>query len=365
MRKHRIAFLLPGVGIVNRGTESFVLELTTRLCQAFDVTILSRGKVNDLCQQISGISRDMPILTKPYQNRIGRKLLDKLFLDPSGVESLSFSLNALPHLWREKYDLLMPLNGIWGALVSRSIRQMRGTPFITRGGAGIGRPDLWQIRQKPDIHIVLTEHARQWVLKQCPGLSVQKIPNGVDIHRYHPDVQPAQIPLERPVYLCVAAHMPYKNIRLTIEAVSRLKEGSLVVLGTGPLKAELRRQGLNRLGPQRFMLKAVPYPEMPHYFAACDVFTLVSEKDCEAFGIVYLEAMACNKPVVATDDPIRTEIVGNAGILCDGYDVDEYATALREAAAVDLASKPRQQAERFDWELIAAQYQQVIQKSLK
>jgi phosphatidylinositol alpha-1,6-mannosyltransferase len=50
----------------------------------------------------------------------------------------------------------------------------------------------------------------------------------------------------------------------------------------------------------------VPDHELPLYYAACDVFVMVSEQRmdgrgflCEGFGIVYSEANACGKPVIA------------------------------------------------------------------
>jgi glycosyltransferase involved in cell wall biosynthesis len=364
VHKPRIAFLLPGIGIVHRGAETFVLELADRLSGKFEVTTLCRGRANRFCWPVCAISRDALVLTQPYRYRIGRKVQDKLFLDPLGAESLSFSLNVIPPLVRARYDLLLPVNGVWGALACRLIRRAYGTPFITVGHAGIGRPDLWQVRQRPNVHVVLTEHARLWMTGICPDLRVQVIPNGVDIIRFHPDLTPVSLPLERPRYLCAAAAVSYKNIRLTIEAVSRLSRGSLLVLGRGPLKAELEAQGMRQLGPQRFMMQDVPHTEMPNYFAACDVFTLVSERECEAFGIVYLEAMACNKPVVATDDPIRAEIVRDAGILCDGYHMDAYVRALERAANLDFGDQPRRQAEKFSWDSIALEYQQLIEACL-
>jgi glycosyltransferase involved in cell wall biosynthesis len=362
MSRPRIAFLLPGVGAVDRGAETFVLEVARRLQDEFEVTILCRGGANALCRRIRAIARDATILTWSYdRSAIERKVRDRFFLDPANAESLSFTLCAFSHLWRDRYDLLLPINGVWGAMACGLLRRAHGTPFITVGQAGIGRPDLWQARQKPDIHVVLTEYARRWIAGLCPNLTVRVIPNGVDVTRFRPDLVPVPLPLERPLYLCVAAAESYKNIHLTIEAVSHLPRGSLVVLGTGPLRSELEAQGMRQLGPERFMGQAAPHADMPSYYAACDVFTLVSEAECEGFGVAYVEAMACNKPIVATDDAMRAEIIGDAGILCNGHDVQAYATALEEAASPGFGDKPRKRAEQlFSWDMIALQYRQLI-----
>ena len=103
---------------------------------------------------------------------------------------------------------------------------------------------------------------------------------------------------------------------------------------------------------------------MAKYLNACDVFTLVSEES-EAFGLVYLEALACNLPVVATDDSLRHELIGDhaairlsaesrragAGVFVKNpVDDEEYARCLEAAARTDWGDKPVKQARKFDWE---------------
>jgi len=103
---------------------------------------------------------------------------------------------------------------------------------------------------------------------------------------------------------------------------------------------------------------------MPKYYRAANIFTLPSWS-YEAFGIVYLEAMASGIPVVATDDELRREIVGDAGILVDPTDLDSYANALKKALSIDWGNKPRIQAEKFDWDKIAKKYEKLFENLIK
>lgn len=48
-------------------------------------------------------------------------------------------------------------------------------------------------------------------------------------------------------------------------------------------------------------------------FAACDCYCMPSR--VEAFGITYLEAWACQKPVIAADTPVTREVIGEDGLL--------------------------------------------------
>ena len=126
--------------------------------------------------------------------------------------------------------------------------------------------------------------------------------------------------------------MPYKRVEESVRAVAKLKKGSLLILGDGPLEKEIDELGNKLLGPNKFLRLKVPHSEMAKYLNACDVFTLVSEES-EAFGLVYLEALGCNLPVVATDDSLRRELVGDAGLFIKNPENgNEYSCLLQETA---------------------------------
>ncbi len=62
-------------------------------------------------------------------------------------------------------------------------------------------------------------------------------------------------------------------------------------------------------------------------FAACDVYAMPSQ--VEAFGITYLEAWACKKPVIALNTPVAREVIGDAGFLVNN--VSELINAINES----------------------------------
>ena len=72
----------------------------------------------------------------------------------------------------------------------------------------------------------------------------------------------------------------------------------------------------------------VPDEELCAYYNLCDVFALPSKG--EGFGIVYLEALACGKPVLAgnQDGPIDPLAEGKLGCLVDPDNVEEIADNL-------------------------------------
>ena len=165
--------------------------------------------------------------------------------------------------------------------------------------------------------------------------------------------------LKRPIILCVGALTKTKRIDLVIKAVSKMKEVSLLIVGKGEEEKSLQELG-NRLLKGRFRIVSFPYEKMPEVYRVADVFTLVSEP-FHSFENVLVEAMATNLPVVANDDPIRREIVGDGGLLVNSNNIEEYANALKSALETNWGNKPREQTKKFDWDIISQKYIKLIE----
>ena len=345
MKPVKVAFVMPGVGIVGRGAEAFVVELCAALAErhGFEVTLFSRGPAPVPHRRIRALPRDTRWINALYSaNRWGKKVFDTLFLDPLSLEWYTAALSALPMIWRGGYDVVVMEGGLVGAWGSRLLRRLRGVPFVD---IAHGQDPKWEgafARQKPDRVVAFTEAARRMILARAPRARVVVIPHGVDLDSFRPDVMPVSLDLPRPVVVCAGAVDSHKRMDLAVEACARIG-ASLVILGEGPEGAAVDRLA-ERL-PGRYLRRTVPRAEMPGWYAAADCFTLPSRT--ESFGLTYLEALACGVPCVAPDDEVRREVIGDAGICCDVTDPAAYAEALMEALAHDWDSVPRQRAERF------------------
>ena len=144
----------------------------------------------------------------------------------------------------------------------------------------------------------------------------------------------------------MGAFTKQKRQDLVIKAVSKLDNVNLLLVGGGGDHEEkLRILGSKLLG-KRFSMKQVGHHKMPGIYRQCDMFTLVSAPS-EAFGIVYVEAMASGLPVVALDDEIRREIIGDAGeLIRDPSNSKEYARILKRVLTKDWGDKPRTQVDK-------------------
>jgi glycosyltransferase involved in cell wall biosynthesis len=90
----------------------------------------------------------------------------------------------------------------------------------------------------------------------------------------------------------------------------------------------------------------------------------------EGFGIPVLEAMACGCPVVTSNISSLPEVVGQAGMLIDPYNVQELAEALRRVLedatlAYRLREKGLERAGLFSWQRCAQQTQAIYHQAAR
>lgn len=364
----RVAVVMPGVGIFRRGAEAFVVDLCRALDArpGFEVTLFCRGEAPVRHQRIHAVARDTRWLETLYRaTRFGKKVLDTLYLDPLNVEWATAALSAFPRLWRGRFDVVIMEGGLVGAWVCRLLRRLRGTPFVDIAHGNSPRWEGAFARQRPDRVVAFTESAAAMIRARAPRARIEVIPHGVDLELFRPDRPPVILDLPRPVVLAAGAVDDHKRFDLAVEAVARLGRGSLVVLGDGPAAAALDRLGAERLGPgrlgqRRYLRTTVPRGEMPGWYTAADVFTLPSLT--EAFGLVYLEAMACGLACVATDDAVRRVVLGEVGAVCEVTDPGTYAATLEAVLGESWGERPRQRAEGFSFADTAARYAALLEE---
>lgn len=333
----KIAILNVYQNAVSRGVESFIEELASRLSKKFETHVFV-GNVK--------VPKRTPLLWR-------------IFLDSQGISIALFTIRNIKKIWKEKYDVVIPTNGGWQALIIRIITWLYGGKMVITGHSGMGWDDRVNLWCLPNMFISLSNPAKRWTKRVNPFVRVEKISNGVNLTKFKPNGKRYSINLPHPRILCVGALTKSKRIDLTIRAVARMNNGSLlVVAGGGDMKNEYNKLGTKLLG-NRFKIISVPYTNMPAIYRSCDLFTIASES-YYSFELVLLEAMATGLPVVANKDEIRKEIVGGAGVLVKPTNIEAYKVALETALKLKWGSKPIKQAKKFDWDIIASKYEKVI-----
>ena len=135
-------------------------------------------------------------------------------------------------------------------------------------------------------------------------------------------------------FLFVGRLVYYKGLALLLSALCRLPAAELVIVGDGPLRAELqaqsRRDGLD--GRVRFA-GDLPPAMLREEMGQARALVLPSAKASETFGVVQLEAMAAGLPVISTGLPTgvaEVNIDGETGRVVAPGDVEALTAALAE-----------------------------------
>jgi glycosyltransferase involved in cell wall biosynthesis len=221
---------------------------------------------------------------------------------------------------------------------------------------------------KASAVIAVSECTRRDLVERfgVPAERVRVVYNGVDHSRFRPIEVDAEAVARRfgvphPFVLCVGSLMPWRNASRLLRATARLGLGLLFVgrdiWGTDPTARLAADNGWDWARFAGYVSDA----DLPAVYAAARVFAYPSLY--EGFGIPPVEAMACGTPVVASTAGALPEVLGDAALLVDPYDVDALADALR-AAADDRGTLRRRgivRAARYTWPAAAAETWQVYE----
>jgi glycosyltransferase involved in cell wall biosynthesis len=144
-----------------------------------------------------------------------------------------------------------------------------------------------------------------------------------------PDGRQRALPgIEPGFVLCVSRLLPYKNVEPVMEAFRLLPSERLLVVGTGPLEAQLRQKA----SANAHLLGQVADEALRWAYANCLGIIAASYED---FGLVPLEAAAFGKPsaVLRWGGFLDTVLPGSTGVTFDRPEPGAIAGALRQLRA--------------------------------
>ncbi len=373
---------------------AFIFELSRRLAASFDVTVLSpRTPGSKRQEDMAGLR----VIRFPYFLSQWEKLamhgggiLNHLKTNSVYYLMVPFfllgQLLAVSRLLRnERFDLihahwLIP-QGFIAALSLLITRQK--TPLLCTSHGG----DLYALRGK------ILQRLKRWVMDKSVALTVvskamrkmlvdmgvepykvQVISMGVDLKNlFTPDPTMARRADE---LLFVGRLVEKKGVQTLLEAMPKVLEGHpsvrLSVAGSGPMEAELKQLAAQlHLSDKIDFLGMVAQTQLPVLYqrATLAIFPFIVAKsgDQEGFGLVQVEAMGCECPVITGDLPAIHDIItheenglifpsGNAQALADSIIklLDDPELRAR------LAGEGRKRVvQKFDWEVIAGKYAEI------
>lgn len=289
----------------------------------------------------------------------------------------------------EKIDIIssqfMLIQGVTGAIV----RKFLGIPHIltihsqglfTLKKVPFGRYIARFIIRNTDMIITISTFIKS-TLDELTGYDskAEILPLGVNMNTFFPKkntgLKAKYNIQEKYVLLFIGRLLEVKGIEYLIASmkliISKIANIKLLIIGDGALKPELenKTQELNLTGHISF-LGAKKHEELVDYYNICDLLVLPSILDkygqTEGRGVVIFEAMACGKPVIASNIGGIPETVRNGytGFLTAPGNAEDIAAkiimALTQCNLEKMGKIAREDVLKYDWEEIGRKYRQII-----
>lgn len=333
----KIWILCNGYGVIERGAERYTKELYNLLKDDYETSVTG-AKTLKVKTRLEG--------RVPWRN--GRAYAEAYRFGKEVQKVLELTKTGRP-------DLILNNSGFVGSYWCRKIRKKYKIPFITfeRGG---GREERLNNLFKPDLVSYLTKYS----YNKSTYKNKVYLPIGIDprVSEYEPPVFLEG--KERPLVLSPSALVRFKRVDATIKAFSGIR-GTLIQTSNGDQR--IVELGKSLLGEHFLHTGRVPREVLDSLFQHCDLMVNASEH--EAFGIVYLEAMRYNIPIVTQNDARRREIVGKAGLYCNCANDRNYKNTIMDAILTNWKERPRKQALKYDWKKLKPKYKEAIESLLK
>ncbi|NQV13507.1 MAG: glycosyltransferase family 4 protein [Parcubacteria group bacterium] len=299
---------------------------------------------------------------------------------------------------KEKADILLAGNFYLPALTCYWLKKINKLPYYIFT-YGTETTELWnappakqkmarKILAEAEGIITISDYLKEKLVERnVPADKITKIYPGVDFSHFKPEEQKtARDKIAPAVQKGLATPQSWSNANIIL-SVGRLVERKghdmvikslpavlqrfpntlYLIIGDGPYKKKLKAL-VKELGLEKYVLfvndiTKVNYNDLPDYYNVSDVFTMPSriiksKQDVEGFGIVYLEASACAKPIVAGHGGgVNEAVVDNqTGLLVNSQKPAEISQAITKLLLdSDLADKlgqnGRERVEKeFDWD---------------
>ncbi len=182
----------------------------------------------------------------------------------------------------------------------------------------------------PSLYIVHSEFTRNDIIKSWRILG-EKI-RVINLGSFIEPMLPREYFSGRKI-LYVGTIEPRKGVDKLLDAfeivVKEVPNAELILCGKIGWRIERVVERINRLTQLHSNIKYLGYVDdekLIELFREVDVCVYPSVY--EGFGLPPLEAMACGCPVIVSNSSSLPEVVGDAGILVDPYDIDGIAKAI-------------------------------------
>lgn len=259
---------------------------------------------------------------------------------------------------------------------------IHGAEFLFHQNRRSDRVQLRAILESADKIIVNSRFTRDLLLDSTiPEEKVALIHPGTDADFFapgepRPEIAKRTAHKSQKTLLTVANIEERKGHDTVIKAIAllgnRIPNIRYLIVGQGSNQSRLQDLA-DTLGVSNSVVFAgrVDEADLPDYYNAADLFVMPSRQidyDVEGFGLSYIEASACAKPVIGGNSGGVEDAVehGKTGFLVDPLDPNELAERIYQllndpALAQKMGARGRERVEKeFTWELSLSKVRQVL-----
>lgn len=209
-------------------------------------------------------------------------------------------------------DIIHAHCGLYGGLVAKEIKRIYGIPYIITEHSSAVLTDILRSHDEKfiksayndaDALISVGEKLKVSMMKYT-NKDITVIPNIVDMEKFNKKNKKNKKNTDEFIFITICNLKKNKNIDFLINAFNISFKGNnnikLIILGDGEEKDELNKMIIDyEMTKQIKILGAVDRNSISSYIQKSDAFVLPSKY--ETFGIVYIEALACGAPIIATE----------------------------------------------------------------
>ena len=375
MKKIRAAMLAPYLlDSKHNGLTMHINKLTNHLSQREDIElhVVTFGNENkqlrkgDLTIHIFKTIAKLPEALLIFQIWSLKRKIMGIHPDIIHAQGSFAPYSTAAALMRNKYPTLLTVHGI----VARELKFYTGFNFVFSFLIQILN-ERFVLSKIPNI--IACSPQMKHLIGNMTKSKIYVIPNGIDFE----DIQKIRLPKSNEKYsiLFVGGLKKVKGIDILIRAIPIIKKSHpgiyLFIGGSGRWEKNFKKlvKKLNLEENVNF-LGFIPENEKYSYYKSADICVFPSRY--EPFGIVCLEAMACGKPVVASNVGGIPFVVedGKTGLLFESGNIEDLAEKVimllkNKELREKMGEAGRERAKEFTWDKIAEQTVGVYKEIIK
>ena len=310
------------------------IKVTVAYNEIWPITMLGRIKEN------RGIEFSIEDNLKTYRYK------DFNYLPKNPLMFRSFN-KRMDKLYKEivekegKIDIIHAHSALWGGISAQYISNKYNIPLVLTEHSSLKyaryvkesyKKYIYKAYDKADALIAVGNGLKS-EMKNYTNNDIKVIHNMVDLKKFNLDIKLSEKNNSEDTFnmFSCAFLEEGKGMENLIEAfylAFKSKDAILRIGGDGSLREKLEGM-IKELGMENqiFLLGALSREDVAKEMKNCKCFALASEH--ETFGVVYIEALACGKPVIGTYNGGADDIIKDYnGIIIEKKDVEKLKDAL-------------------------------------